>query len=170
MNDGQPVPDRYFNRRYAINQWYRRTIQWEPVWFNSDVGSMDTPMQLNCWGRAESIDGTDVLTALALRPRHREKLNGKFLTEYQWTGRWALITQDQLSLTRSEKLAIIPFDEQTRISLPLQHKPVAVMKVSYRSSTPYTHWTWSKGVLTLIFEGKDASLDNTAGFIVSTRK
>jgi len=170
LHDNKPVPDRYFNRRYAINRWYRKTVQWEPAWLNSDLGGMETRMQLNCWGRTEKINGQDALTALALRPRNREGLNGALTSTYQWTGRWALIAQDQHDITTSEKLAVIPFDDQTRVSFPMKNKPVSVLKISYQTSVPYTAWSWKDSVLTLIFEGKEASLESTAGFIISTRK
>jgi len=170
MNDGKPIPDRYFNRRYAINRWYRKTIQWEPLWLNSDLGGMETRMQLNCWGRTEKINGQDALTALALRSCNRETLNGALPAAWQWTGRWALIAQDQHDIGTSEKLAVIPFDAQTHLSFPLKNKPASVMKVSWQSSVPYTAWTWNNGVLTLTFEEKEASLESTAGFLISTRK
>jgi hypothetical protein len=169
VNNG-PVTDQYINRRYAINAWFRKTISWEPAWFNTDFGGMETPMQLNCWGRTEKINGQDALVALALRPRNKEKLNGTLPASYQWTGRWALIAQDQHDISTSEKLAVIPFDAQTRISFPFKSKPEKVTKVSFRSSVPYTAWTWKDGVLTLTFEGKDASLESVAGFVISIRK
>jgi hypothetical protein len=167
--DGKAVPEPYLNRRYAVNKWYRKTILWEPVWFNTCLGSMEQPMQINCWGRAEKIDDEMQLTALALRQaKLPDQQQGELPAGYQWTGRWALIAQDDRAISASRQLALIPFDEAGTLHFPLENRPTSVRRLSMGAETDYEHWSWEAGRMSIRME--QSPLAATAGFLISVGK
>jgi hypothetical protein len=164
LKNEAPVPAKYLNRRLAINHWFRKTIDWEPLWLNSERGNFSTPPRLNCWGRLE-INGPDtVLTALALRENEKEKMKDARVNTITWTGRWALISQDSESVFSSGKLALIPFDAGT-ISLPFATKPVHISRLNMEGEQNFEGWTWENGFLNI--RVTDESIQNTAGFVIN---
>ena len=160
--NGKSVPEEMINRRYAVNQWYRRTIQWEPDWLNSSTGSLSESMKLKCWGRVETAENS-FTSALVLRDDDgliRGQLEG-----FDWTGRWGLISQDDKDITQSRKLAVIPFDQNSSISFPLLSAPKTVKKVDYIKSEKLSDWEWKNGVMTIQVD----NISDIAGFIIQTK-
>jgi hypothetical protein len=155
MHDGSPVPDRYLNRRLAINKWYRRTIQWEPEWINSHLGDLTYPQQLNCWGRVENKK----LTALVLRGKKPDA--SEIVQSYEWDGRWAIISQDNQSINESSKIAIVPFDAG-KIALKTASKPRKALAIGLKGESPANNWTWEQGVLVITIN--EEQLNHTAGY------
>ena len=157
MLDGSPVPEKYLNRRLAINKWFRRTILWEPLWLNSHIGDLQKAPVLKCWGRQEGGN----LTALVLRG---EKEQGyEPLNPYNWSGRWAIISQDDKSIGESSKIAVVPFDEGS-LAMKLKSKPKKVSSVGLNSQQENKDWKWENEELKLSISNKD--LNNTAGFLI----
>lgn len=161
LENGAPIPERFLNRRLAVNKWYRRSILWKPVWFNSSAGDMEAPPRLRCWGRSENIDGKDVLTALTLR----EDAVRTSVQNINWSGNWGLISQDGLPVTASARLAVIPFSEG-KIELPCSRKPSKVTRLNMQGTVPANNWSWAGGRLTI--KVSSAELNTTAGFLVET--
>ena len=157
MPDGSPVPEKYLNRRLAINKWYRRTILWEPLWINSHTGNLTAPPNLNCWGRMENKK----LTALVLRgekePGYQE------LAPFEWKGRWAIIAQDDKSVAESSKLAVVPFDEG-QISIKASSKPKKILVVGLSSENESRDWTWEQGFIKIKITNEN--LSTIAGFLI----
>ena len=162
INKENPSPE-YLNRRLAINSWYRKTIQWTPLWLNSHTGDLNGPPVLNCWGRMERKDSLSVLTALVLRPDEKEKIQNEKINTIRWTGTWALITQDDRDLFSSEKIALIPFDSG-RISIPMGIKPKSVTRKSIDKNEPFTGWQWNQGMFTIAIDR--GLFENSAGFLI----
>lgn len=161
LENGDPVPPRFLNRRLAVNKWYRRSILWEPAWLNSHAGSMEAPPKLRCWGRMERIAGKDVMTALTLR----EDANKQLDEDIRWTGNWGLIAQDDQAITTSTRLAVIPFSEG-KLELPCPRKPLKVTKLNMQGTSQADNWSWSQGRLTITVTA--TQLDITAGFLVES--
>ncbi len=161
LDDGSPVPERYLNRRLAVNKWYRKTIDWQPVWLNSRTGNMILPPQLNCWGRAEGTPGKYKMTALILRGKPDKSV--KELDSFEWDGRWALISQDDEGIGETRQLAVVPFDTGF-ISIRLSSMPDKIEKVNIHGSLPLQKREWKDGILTLRVDDND--LNQTAGFII----
>ena len=157
MLDGSPVPDKYLNRRLAANSWFRRSILWEPMWLNSHIGDLKKAPVLKCWGRVEG----GYLTALVLRGKKEQGYDA--LNSYEWSGRWAIISQDDKSIGESSKIAVVPFDEGS-LSIKLKSKPKKVTSVGINSQQEKNDLTWNNGVLKL--EISDNDLNNTAGYLI----
>ena len=155
MPNGNPVPDKYLNRRLAINKWFRRTVLWEPVWIDSHLGDLEEPQQLNCWGRLEN----NKLTALALRGK---KTPGyQVLNPYEWDGRWAIVSQNDQAIHESSKIAVVPFDAG-QLTIKTQSEPKTVLAVGLTGENPAKNWTWENGILTIKVD--ENQLNNTAGY------
>jgi hypothetical protein len=160
-SNGRPVRDRYLNRRLAINTWFRRTALWQPLWLNSHTGNMNTPPQLNCWGRMEGKS----LTSLVVREGARaDTITESHIGNMRWKGRWALIAQDDKDIFLTSKLALIPFDAGELV-IPCAEKPLHVTRLSMSGEAPYDNWEWTAGRLSVIITGD--MLEHTAGFLVS---
>lgn len=146
------------NRRWALNKWFRRTLQWEPEWFNSETGNYDRPPALRCWGRKEN----GKLTALALRPDADENPVAGAPADINFSGRWALISQDKDDIYAAKNLVIIPFDEG---SVTLKStKPKSIDRYNFSGKQAYTSWKWADGKLTInLAKGE---LENTGGFLI----
>jgi hypothetical protein len=164
LKAAQPVPDKYFNRRLAIDRWYRRTLDWTPVWLNSDIGGYATPPQLNCWGRMEKTGEDPVLTALVLRDGDTAQVKASWMGQLKWKGRWALISQDDKDIFSTSRLALIPFDTGT-LSIAYPVKPAGIIRLNRSGSTAYDQWEWADGWLTI--KVSEGLLEQTAGFLVS---
>jgi hypothetical protein len=162
LDDGSPVPKKYLNRRLALNTWFRKTVQWEPIWLNSHLGSLTGPPELNCWGRQEKIDGKDELTALVLS--EAGKVDLKELEAFGWEGRWALVSQTGEGILTTRQLAVIPFDAGF-ISIQLPEKPESIQKLSIDGENPFTDWEWHNRKLTI--RVNEAALSKTAGFRIN---
>lgn len=175
---------RYVNRRLAIDQWYRRTLLWYPLWLNSQKGGYTAPPQLNCWGRLETRGADTLLTALVLRCKGKQGREGLVREgEYyrfgdvftradpdlgllRWKGRWALISQDDQAVFSSAALAVIPFDPGT-IVIPYPEKPRSIIRLSQDGESVFNGWQWDQG--TVILKVSEALLRQTAGFLISKR-
>lgn len=164
LDDGSPVPEKYLNRRLAINKWYRKTIQWKPLWLNSHLGDFDNPPRLNCWARTEVLKGTDQITALVLRGE-KDKTLGK-LEAFEWEGRWALVSQTDDGIFNTTKLALIPFDAGF-ISISLPEKPKSIEQLNINGIKTCEDWEWSNGKLTIVIN-KD-ELNQIAGFTIDLK-
>jgi hypothetical protein len=145
-----------------LNTWFRKTVQWDPVWLNSHLGGLTGPPQLKCWGRQEKIDGKDELTALVLSAGNKDDL--KELKPFDWEGRWALVSQTSDGILNTSQLAVIPFDAGF-ISIQLPEKPKSIQKLSINGDNPFTDWEWESGKLTI--RVNEAALSKTAGFRIN---
>jgi hypothetical protein len=156
MPDGRPVPDRYLNRRLALNRWFRRTVRWEPLWLNSHLGDLSEPPQLKCWGRTENGQ----LTALALRGSKPPGYEA--LQPFEWDGRWAVVSQDDRSVTEAAVIAVVPFDAG-RLSMKIR-KPAGIRRVGMNAAEEVKNRTWKNGILEITVT--EEQLAETAGFII----
>ncbi|WP_159523017.1 alpha-amylase family protein [Sunxiuqinia indica] len=163
LDDGSSVPKKYLNRRLAVYTWYRKNVQWEPVWLNSHVGDLTNPPEIKCWGREDLIEEEKVLTTLILNGSKDESI--ETLKSIEWQGRWAVISQTDESIFNSSKLAVVPFDAGS-FSIQLSRKPSSVQKLSVDGIEPCSDWKWENG--SIIFEVDDTQLAETAGFIIQT--
>lgn len=165
LDDGSAVPEKYINRRYAVNKWYRKTIEWQPVWLNSQLGSLIAPPGLNCWARSEKIDGKDQMTALVLRGE-KDK-NRKELEAFEWEGRWAVISQSNTGIFEANQLAVVPFDAGL-ITIKLPSLPVKIERSSTEGTTLFDDWKWNDNNLTIRISEEE--LSHTAGFVINLKK
>ncbi|GGM88278.1 hypothetical protein GCM10010967_21120 [Dyadobacter beijingensis] len=150
------VPPQWLNRRLAVNLWHRRTAKWEPRWYNSHTGNMQGPPQLRCWGRTEE----GALTALVLR---EPEYAGQTIENITWTGKWALISQDNASISNPNAVAVIPF-AAGQISFPIQNKPKQILRRGIAGEAPADRWEWRDGRLSIAVSEEE--FRNTAGFLV----
>ncbi len=174
QGDGQPIRQKYLNRRLAINKWFRKTNLWQPLWLNSRTGNFKGPPRLNCWGRMEKNGEDSVLTALALR----EDRDGNFLKnsssadigrsallrQLDFKGRWALISQDDKDIFSTSGLALIPFDAGELV-IPCTARPAAITRLNMDGESAYDQWEWKDGRLTV--RVTEEVLEKTAGFLVT---
>jgi len=160
LDDGTMVPEKYINRRYAINKWYRKSIVWEPLWLDSQTGSLQMPPKLNCWGRLETFNQKEVLTALILRDMP-DKNQFDELKPFNWEGRWAVISQDNHAITEAAEIVVVPFDKGF-ITIALPFKPKQIMKISFNEESRMDDWSWKDSKL--IIKINDQQLSSTAGF------
>lgn len=143
--DGGPVPQDKISKRSALARWHRRTVGWTPLWLDTAKGSLQEPPRVRSWGRLEN---GGLLTAVALRDQFpRNDIHDPHI-DVEWKGRWALISQDDLGLARSQRLACIPFDGGY-LQLRLDHSPREVRAVYGSEEIPYVHWKWEGGRLLL---------------------
>jgi hypothetical protein len=161
LKNGDPIPDKYLHRRLAIDKWFRRTTAWEPLWLNSQTGNFSAPPKLNCWGRMEVTGGDSVLTSLVLRDGDKDRLTDPRIAKIDWSGRWALISQDDRDIFSSAALALIPFDAGF-ISLPYPAKPRRVTRLDKQGEKDFEGWEYSGGRLTIKLS--EEVLRQTAGF------
>ena len=160
LDDGSEVPERYLNRRYAVNKWYRKSIKWEPLWLDSQTGNMQSPPKLNCWGRLEAFDGKEVLTALILRENPKPN-QYDVLKPFEWEGRWAIISQDNKEITQSSEIVLVPFDKGF-ITITLPSQPKKIIRISINQESRIDNWLWKEGRLTINID--EQQLRKTAGF------
>jgi len=157
-----PLPESAVAHRQALSRWYRRTIGWEPLWLNSEIGSLGHEPALRCFGRVERIGGSERLTAVALRARKPEGPDAEPLRGMRWEGRWALIAQDDDSIFASGKLACIPF-EAGFLEVPLDSRPDRVLAVRGGREEAVNDWSFGDGKLRLEVP---AGSDSLLGFLV----
>lgn len=132
-------------RRRALNRWHRRTRGWRPLWLSSSVGSLTTEPDVRSWGRLE--DGA--LTALCLR-------DGAAPPEIAYTGRWALIAQDDADLrSGTGRAAVVPVGAGT-LRLPCPRPPATLSRWADGRAVAVDP-VWHDGVLELT--AADADLD-----------
>jgi hypothetical protein len=165
LENGGPVPERFLNRRLAVNKWYRRTVLWKPAWLNSHTGNMEAPPRLRCWGRLENFEGKEALTALTLREDDNKQLEGTPAAGIRWSGNWGLIAQDNRPVTASARLAVIPFS-QGKLDIPCADKPLKITRFNRQGVIPAGNWSWSAGRLTITVTA--AQLDSTSGFLIES--
>ena len=157
MDDGSPVPRSFVNRRKALNRWYRRSIDWSPLWLNSSPGGYLQDPVMRCFGRLERIQGESRLTALTLREQDKHLVPRDALRGTTWQGNWALIAQDDEDIFQSRRLACIPVDG-IFLELPRRSRPRRVIAVKSNSEEPWNDWKWADGKLQLSVEQADAEL------------
>ncbi len=162
MEDGSPVPARFLNRRMALNRWYRRRNNWSPLWLNSSPGGYMHDPLMRCFGRIENIDGENRLTALVLREKDKQLLPKDALNGMTWQGSWAILSQDDLDIFQSRRLACLPIDG-TALQIPRPYRPDRITAVSRASEADWSNWTWAAGTLTLRAQN---SSDELLGFLI----
>ncbi len=161
LDDGSNVPEKYLNRRLAINKWYRKTIQWEPLWLNSQLGDFNNPPIIKCVARTELSDGKKQITVLVLNGEKDNSINE--LKAFEWKGRWAIVSQTEDGILETNRLAVIPFDVgYLKIKLPA--KPFLISVLNIEGTKVYNDWDWQNGVLALNINKSD--LAKTAGFVI----
>ncbi|MGB8356273.1 MAG: hypothetical protein WCD79_20410 [Chthoniobacteraceae bacterium] len=144
MPDGSPVPDRYICRRLAIARWQRHTRGWAPLWLNTEKGTLARPPRVRNWGRLEKWNGETRLVSLILQQGGVVDLDeGR---EVKWSGRWAIISQDERSIFETGRLALIPF-EAGAIEIPYVVEPREVRIVAREGETMLKTWRWENGRL-----------------------
>jgi hypothetical protein len=157
MEDGSPVPRLFINRRKALNRWYRRSIDWSPLWLNSSPGGYLQDPVMRCFGRLESIRGEKRLTALTLREQDKHLVRAGALGGTNWRGNWALIAQDEEDIFRSRRLVCVPVDG-TLLELPRRARPRRVVGVKSNSEEDWSAWSWADGRLRISMEQADEEL------------
>ncbi len=162
--DGKRAAPGLLSRLRAITLWYRRSTRWTPLWLNTEKGSLRHEPLVRCWGRLESIDGENRLTALVLRDGADKLADRSLLQAMDWDGRWAIIAQDDADIYRSKRLACIPF-EAGRLQLPCATQPQAVQLVLKKSESAYSDWAWANGMLALETRSI-ADFDDLIGFLI----
>lgn len=162
MPDGSPVPVDFINKRLAINKWYRKTTGWHPLWLNSIKGTINKEPELKCWGRLEYIDHNQKLTALALRDPLCTLSGYPFIEKLHWSGRWAIISQDNNDIFTSAKLAIIPIDKGS-LEIPLNYRPSRVVAVVNDQETELKKYSYKKGIFKINYDNDNEAI---IGFIL----
>ncbi|SDD72278.1 hypothetical protein SAMN04487996_10247 [Dyadobacter soli] len=165
MAENAPVPRQFMNRRLAVNLWHRRTAQWEPRWYNSNTGNMQGPPELKCWGRLEGGGNLTALVLRELRPGEAQT-GGNSVENISWTGKWALISQDNASIAKSGQVAVIPF-APGYISFFTQNRPTKIIRRNIDGEFAADQWTWADGKLTITVSEEE--FRNTAGYLVHTQ-
>ncbi|PWT96443.1 MAG: hypothetical protein C5B52_15820 [Bacteroidetes bacterium] len=164
LPDGSAIPKNFIAHRKALNLWYRKTTGWKPLWLNSAKGKLGSEPVLNCWGRLETHNGIENLTALSLRETGERK-GIPLLEKTKWKGRWSILSQDSLNIFSSRKLAVIPFDGGY-LSIQRVRKPVSVKAIFLNDrQAVFTNWNWSKGIFT-IYSPRNKEFETLMGFIV----
>ncbi|SDU75434.1 hypothetical protein SAMN04488563_4968 [Jiangella alkaliphila] len=128
---------RQLARRRALNRWHRRTRTWRPLWLSSSVGSLTAEPDVRSWGRLEN----GVLTALCLR-------DGAAPPELAYTGRWALIAQDDADLRSGMGRAAAVSVAAGTLRLPCPRPPAAVARWA-EGRAAAADPVWHDGVLEL---------------------
>ena len=141
MPDGSAVPGRYICRRLAISRWQRPTRGWAPLWLNTEKGAHGVLPCVRNWGRLEKWKGETRLVSLILKEGSAVDLGEG--CQVRWSGRWALISQDEKSLFQTSQLALIPF-EAGWIEMPLDAAPREIRAISRACETPFQSWKWKK--------------------------
>ncbi|WP_217594700.1 hypothetical protein [Cohnella sp. GbtcB17] len=113
--DGSRMTPADLNRWTALQTWHRRTCGWKPLWLDADPGSLKGEPRLGSWGRLEAgrdNDSGSRLTALALRgdERGQQTVSYAVAGSVSFTGRWALIAQDDRDIADAKQVACIPFE------------------------------------------------------------
>ena len=145
---GTAAPARGVAIRRAIHRWHRRTVKWSPLWLNSETGGLHAQPLVKCWGRLEPGGEGGVLTALALRDGGDKLENRSVLKNTDWSGRWAIISQDGEDIFCSAATACIPLDEGF-LWLPSASPPRAVIEVMENSEAEDIRWKWAGGFVVL---------------------
>ncbi len=123
-------------RALALSRWHRRSTHWRPLWLDSEKGRLGMEPALACWGRLEMLNGSECVTALALRESVLHDSPPMELGIAGWTKRWALIAQDDRSLRESKELACIPIDGAGELHLQLDKTPSQVTLVTTKGEQP----------------------------------
>ncbi|GLX65789.1 hypothetical protein MU1_01330 [Paenibacillus glycanilyticus] len=96
-------------RWLALGKWRRPGSGWSPLWLDADFGDVSREPVIRSWGRVESHQGVDRITALALRHHSGDEMVFPQLSGIRFTGEWALIAQDNEDIRQCSELACIPF-------------------------------------------------------------
>lgn len=155
---GPPPPAQGVAKRRALSLWFRRSVQWKPLWLNTEKGRPGHDPLARCWGRLEG----DSLTALALRDGKDKAPDRQAIRDTDWEGRWALIAQGEGDIFTGEKLACIPFDAGW-LKLAADKAPREIRVVTGFDEKPWTTWEWKDGFVCL--EAKNLPAEFT-GFLV----
>jgi len=151
------------NRWHALQTWRRSTCGWKPLWLEADMGSFSGEPELVSWGRLERRKGEEILASMALRngsdvPKQYEE--ARFV---QFTGFWALISQDDRGVAGSQRLACIPFKAGF---LNLESGFKAVYTYGVVEGRLEQLGAYTGGQLPGRLEIKECDLERIAGFIV----
>ncbi len=146
MPDGSPVPERFICRRLAISRWQRHTRGWAPLWLNTDKGAQGVLPRIRNWGRLETWEEKTRLVSLILKEGEGPSVDLGEGRHVRWSGRWALISQDQQSIFGTSRLALIPFDTGW-LELPFDAEPREIRIISRQGEMPFQTWKWKKNRL-----------------------
>lgn len=125
---GEMTPSRLCHRR-AVARWFRRSSRWKPLWLDTERGRSTTEPLTKCWGRIENFDGVDCLTSLVLRMTDLRQTPPPAIPVRNWSGRWAIIAQDDRSIESSRAVVCIPMDSGD-LTLHMQHSPTRVLAIT----------------------------------------
>lgn len=156
------APPRNLAARRAVHRWFRRSVKWSPLWLNSETGCLDRQPMVKCWGRLEASPAGVALTALALRDGDDKPEDLSSLGGIDWTGRWAIISQNSEDLFSSVEVACIPFDDGL-LRIPASSPPSQVISLDNSIETEDAGWQWADGFLTLDSSGRGNSF---SGFLI----
>ncbi len=106
---GKAMTDSQRLRWLALDKWRRPGSGWSPLWLDADFGDVSREPVVRSWGRVESHQSDDRITALALRQASGDEMAYPQLSGIRFTGDWALIAQDNEDIWHCSKLACIPF-------------------------------------------------------------
>lgn len=157
------IPAIMKSRRLALARWYRKTTGWEPLWLNSHKGSLGQEPTTNCWGRLETFNNAPVLTALALREENNQSLDHSEINGLDFTGKWALISQNDQSVFEADKVAVVPFGKG-QISIPLNNRPKRIT-VEYENQSEDKQFRWENDIV--ILEVKEEEIEKALlGYLI----
>jgi len=168
IDDTISVPSKKIALFKALARWHRKTTGFIPLWLNSETGGMEAEPALNCWGRVEVINNDSVITALTLREEGSESIQNEVIRNLQFSGNWALISQENQSIFNTLKLACIPFGQQATINIPLKEKPFKVKGVWMDVEQEINDWQYNNGEL-IIHAEQVNHWDTFMGFVVETK-
>ncbi|GAA3400541.1 hypothetical protein ACFFNY_16215 [Paenibacillus hodogayensis] len=112
-SDGQRMTETHLCRWHALERWGRRTSRWKPLWLDADPGISGEEPSIISWGRVEDINGSDRITALALRGSPEGETAYDGLAGIRFSGQWAIVSQDERDVFETKRLACIPFSPGT---------------------------------------------------------
>ncbi len=151
------------NRRRALNLWYRRPMRWQPLWLDSQPGTLTDEPAVHCWGRLESHGGQPQLTSLALRESGLQHAPPESIPSRAWSGRWAVISQDNSGIRSSSRIACIPFGPGS-LKLQLDHAPARVIVITPDGERPA-----DEAIIdgkTVSIQVNDAALADIVGYLI----
>ncbi|MBO7748530.1 hypothetical protein I8J29_30580 [Paenibacillus sp. MWE-103] len=169
-NDGKRMTTVDRNRWAALQAWHRRTCGWKPLWLDADPGSLKGEPRLGSWGRLEAgPDGAGAprLTALALRADGAAGPVAYPAAEpVAFTGRWAVIAQDDRAIADSGEVACIPFAAgELRLDRPFARVRVfAAEGGRLKAVRDFAAGELPEGKLVVT----EADLATVAGFVIET--
>lgn len=107
--EGMSISRFHICRWRAIQKWRRKTSRWTPLWLDTNLGRSGSEPMTGSWARLEDAEGAQGIVSASLRGRGDYIGCFDGLKGIQFTGKWALISQDEKDIYTSRELAVIPF-------------------------------------------------------------